>query len=157
MADEAGPLRARRLVDDDDSFDAIDAVDAEERAPHVGREGTDPAGTRWVGRDDRGAQPRPFVRGSAAAPRRQHSRFPASVADIVPVLAACCPSPRHRRLPLVRGSSRTSSSVVWSKSLYQEPTGQERVRVADADDLIDLVGELPAGLLGGHRDGHDEP
>ena len=52
---EPRPLRAGRVVDDDDLLDAVDPVDPEQRGAHVGRKGADPAGTRRVGGDDRGA------------------------------------------------------------------------------------------------------
>jgi len=53
--DEPVPLGARRLVDDHDLLDAVDPLDAEERAADVGGERADAAGTRRIGRDDRGA------------------------------------------------------------------------------------------------------
>ena len=51
---DLGPLRARRLVDDHERADVIDAVDAEQCEPNVERERTNPAGTGWKRRKDRG-------------------------------------------------------------------------------------------------------
>ena len=58
---EPRPLRAGRLVHDHDLLDAVDPVHSEERRAQIRRKGADPAGSRWVGGDDRGAQ------GSAAS------------------------------------------------------------------------------------------
>jgi hypothetical protein len=62
--DDPRALWPGRVVDDDDLVDAVDPVHAEERSAHVGGERADPAGTGWVGRDDRGAH------GPAASFRR---------------------------------------------------------------------------------------
>ena len=66
--DDTRLLWAGGLVDDHDLVHAVDAVHAEERGAHVGREGADAAGARWVGGDDRGAH------GPSAS---LQSRFPA--------------------------------------------------------------------------------
>ena len=52
---DLGPLRARRLVDDDERADVVDAARRRgERPPDVERERTNPACTRWKRRKDRG-------------------------------------------------------------------------------------------------------
>jgi hypothetical protein len=69
---EAGPLRPRRLVDDDHALDPLDPVEAEQRGAHVGGEGADAAGARRIGGNDRGSHrarvPSAGVRRGAVAP-----------------------------------------------------------------------------------------
>ena len=74
---EPRPLRTGGLVHDHDLLDAIDLVQAEEGRADVRRKGADPAGARWVGRDDRGAHLRTRVP-SVEFPARRRSVSTAS-------------------------------------------------------------------------------
>ena len=52
--DETGALRTRGLVDDDDALDAIDGRKTEESSTDICGKGADSAGSRRIGRNDRG-------------------------------------------------------------------------------------------------------
>ena len=67
--EQAGPLRARRLVHDRDEIHALDTVDPTQCRSQIGGERADAAGPRRVGGDDRCAQARLYDCGSST-PRR---------------------------------------------------------------------------------------